>query len=105
MPTTEPVATAEAETVEGKGCSSGNSGGRQQSTKSCENWGGGDRGGQEAPGKRREITVAAAVAVAAMAAFGVKKLFQATKSQVVLSGRLCVCDKQIQINAKNWRDS
>ena len=67
MPTTEPVATAEAETVEGKGCSSGNSGGRQQSTKSCENWGGGDRGGQEAPGKRREITVAAAVAVAAMA--------------------------------------
>jgi hypothetical protein len=64
---TEPVATAEAETVEGRGCSSGNSGGRQQSITSSKKWGGGDRGGQEAPGKRREITVAAAVAVAAMA--------------------------------------
>ncbi len=63
---TEPVAAAEARGGRGRG--SGKGEGRQQSTKSSKNDNGGNSGGQEAPGKRREASGAAGAAAGAVAA-------------------------------------
>jgi hypothetical protein len=66
---TEPAVAAKARG--GRGGGSGKGEGRQQSTKSIENDNGGNSGGQEVPGKRREaagVAGAAAGAVVAAAA-------------------------------------
>jgi hypothetical protein len=63
---TEPAAAAE--TRGGRGGASGKGEGIQQSTKSSKNVDGGNSGGQEAPGKRREAAGAAGVVAGAMAA-------------------------------------
>jgi hypothetical protein len=62
---TEPAVAAEARG--GRGGGSGKGKGRQQSTKSSKNNDGGNSGGQELPGKRREAAGASGVAAGAVA--------------------------------------